>query len=56
MFAAQAAPYERAAKAAGDAVHTTVLANADHFLFIDPQSEIWPHVIAAVRRLLSKPE
>jgi hypothetical protein len=31
-----------------------VLANAGHFLFIDPQSEIWPQVIAAVRRLLPK--
>jgi acetyl esterase/lipase len=56
MFAAQVAPYERAAKDAGDTLHTTVLANAGHFVFIDPQSEVWPQVIAAVRRLLSKPQ
>ena len=54
MFAAQVTPYETAAKQAGDVLQTTVLANAGHFLFIDPQSEIWPQVIAAVRRLLPK--
>jgi len=56
MFAAQAAPYETAARKAGDVLNTTVLANAGHFVFIDPQSDVWPQVIAAVRRLLSKPE
>jgi hypothetical protein len=56
MFAAQVEPYEAATKRAGDALHTTVLANAGHFVFIDPQSDVWPQVIAAVRRLLSKPD
>jgi hypothetical protein len=54
MFAAQVPPYDAAARQAGDVVHTTVLANAGHFVFIDPQSDVWPQVIAAVRRLLSK--
>ena len=56
MTAEQVAPYEAAAKHAGDVLHTTVLANAGHFVFIDPQSDVWPQVMAAVRRLLSKPE
>jgi acetyl esterase/lipase len=56
MFAAQVAPYETAAKQAGDVLRTTVLANANHFVFIDPQSDVWPQVIAAVQRLLAKPE
>lgn len=56
MFAAQVGPYETATKQAGDVLRTTVLANAGHFVFIDPQSDVWPLVIAAVRRLLSKPD
>jgi len=56
MFAAQVAPYEAAAKKAGDALHTTVLPTAGHFEFVDPQSEVWPQVLAAVRRLIAKPE
>jgi hypothetical protein len=54
MFAAQAAPYEAAAQQAGDAVRVTALPEAGHFLFIDPQSAIWPQVLAGVQRLLSK--
>jgi acetyl esterase/lipase len=56
MFAAQVAPYEAATKQAGDTLHATVLAEAGHFVFIDPKSDVWPQVLAAVRRLLSKPE
>jgi len=56
MFAAQVAPYEAATKQAGDTLHTTVLADAGHFVFIDPQSDVWPQVLAAVRRLVVKPE
>ncbi len=56
MFAKQAAPYDRAALSAGDTVRSTVLDNASHFVFVDPQSEEWPQVIAAVRRLLAKPD
>lgn len=56
MFAAHVAPYETATKRAGDVVHTTVLAEAGHFVFIDPQSEVWPQVVKSVRRLLSMSE
>jgi acetyl esterase/lipase len=56
MFAAHAAPYEAAAKRAGDIVTTTVLADAGHFVFIDPQSDVWPRVLKSVRRLVSLPE
>lgn len=56
LFAKEVATYERAAKGAGDVLSTTVLADANHFVFVDPQSEIWPQVIAAARRLLAKPE
>ena len=56
MFAAQAAPYEAAIKQAGDTVRMTVLAEAGHFVFIDPQSAIWPDVLAGVQRLLSAPQ
>jgi hypothetical protein len=53
MFAAQVAPYEAAVKKAGGAVETTVLADAGHFVFIDPVSDVWPIVLKAVRRALS---
>jgi acetyl esterase/lipase len=54
MFASQAAPYEAASQRAGDAVRMTVLPEAGHFVFIDPQSAIWPQVLTGVQRLLSK--
>ena len=53
MFAAQAAPYEAAGKRSGEAMHTTVLPEAGHFVFIDPKSDVWPQVTASVHRLLS---
>jgi acetyl esterase/lipase len=56
MFAAQAAPYEAATVRAGDPLRLTLLADAGHFVFIDPQSGVWPQVLAAVRRLVAKPE
>lgn len=56
MFAAHAAPYEIAMKRAGDALQTAVFPNAGHFAFIDPQSDLWPQVMKAVRRLLSVPD
>jgi hypothetical protein len=56
MFAAQALPYEAAATRAGDRVQTTVLPDASHFVFIDPQSEIWPQVIRSVRSVLGLPD
>jgi acetyl esterase/lipase len=56
MFAAQVPPYEAASKRAGDTVATTVLPTATHFVFIDPQSDVWPQVLSSVRRLLSMRE
>jgi len=56
MFAAHVAPYETAARRTRDPLHTTVLAEAGHFVFVDPQSDVWPQVMASVRRLLSMPE
>jgi acetyl esterase/lipase len=56
MFAAQVAPYEAAVKKSGELLRATVLADAGHFVFIDPQSEVWPQVMAAARRLVSKPD
>ncbi len=53
MFAAHVAPYEAEAKRTGDTLQTTVLPEAGHFIFIDPQSAVWPQVMASVRRLLS---
>jgi acetyl esterase/lipase len=53
MFAAHAAPYEAATKKAGDTVEIVALPNAGHFVFIDPQSGVWPQVIKSVRRLLA---
>jgi len=52
MFAEQVAPYETA-KRAGDTLHTTVLPDAGHFVFVDPQSDTRLQVTASVRRLLS---
>jgi acetyl esterase/lipase len=56
MFAEHVPPYEAASKRAGDTVVTTVLPTATHFVFIDPQSDVWPQVISSVRRLLSMRE
>jgi acetyl esterase/lipase len=56
MFAALAEPYETAARKAGDRVQSTVLAQAGHFVFIDPESEVWPQIVKSVRRLLALPE
>jgi pimeloyl-ACP methyl ester carboxylesterase len=56
MFAAHVAPYEAAVKRTGDTIHTTVLADAGHFVFIDPVSDVWPMVLKSVRGLLSMPD
>jgi pimeloyl-ACP methyl ester carboxylesterase len=55
MFAKLAEPYDVAAKRAGDDVRTTVLADAGHFVFIDPKSAVWPQVLQSVRRMLRMP-
>jgi acetyl esterase/lipase len=52
MFAAQAPAYEEAAKRAGDSIHTVVLSQAGHFVFLDPDSREWPQVLKSVRGLL----
>jgi hypothetical protein len=52
MFAEQVAPYEAAAKAAGDDVRSTSLPAAGHFVFIDPQSGEWLQVLKSVQELL----
>ena len=52
MFAKLAEPYETAATRAGDDVRSMVLADAGHFVFIDPQSTVWPQVLQSVQRLL----
>jgi acetyl esterase/lipase len=56
LFAEEVPEYEKAAKNAGDVVRTTVLAEPNHFVFIDPQSEVFPKELGAVRLLLAKPE
>ena len=49
MFASQAAPDETSSKRTGNPLHTAVLAEAGHFVFVDPQSDVWPQVLASVR-------
>jgi acetyl esterase/lipase len=56
MFDAHAAPYEAAARRAGDALETVASPTAGHFVFIDPESAMWPRVLTHVRRLLSMPQ
>ena len=52
MFAAQMPVYEEAAKRAGDTVHAVVMAQAGHFVFLDPGSAAWPEVVKSTRALL----
>jgi pimeloyl-ACP methyl ester carboxylesterase len=51
-FGAQNATYEAAAIKAGDSVQTVTIPAAGHFVFIDPQSDVFPQVRTTVRRLL----
>jgi acetyl esterase/lipase len=53
MFASLAPAYEAALQQTKDPWATTVLPEAGHFGFIDPQSAIFPQVLQVVRRLLS---
>jgi hypothetical protein len=55
MFAAQASAYEEAAKRAGDTVNAAVMEQAGHFVFIDPESAVWPKVVQRTRALLGLP-
>jgi acetyl esterase/lipase len=52
MFVAHVEPYAAAAKGAGDTVQTAPFPGAGHFVFIDPESKVWPQVMQSVRRLL----
>ena len=56
MFGSQVEPYTAAARKSGDSITATHFAKAGHFLFIDPQSEIWPEVVRSVQRTLSSPK
>jgi len=57
MFGSQVERYAAAARKSGDTIATaTNFAKAGHFLFVDPQSDIWPEVVRSVQRTLSKPE
>jgi acetyl esterase/lipase len=53
MFASLAPAYEVALQQTKDPWATTVLPEAGHFGFIDPQSAIFPQVLQVVRLLLS---
>lgn len=54
VFGAQNAAYEAAAAKSGDQAQATIIPTAGHFTFIDPQSDVWPQVMAAVQRVLGK--
>ena len=43
---------DEAAIKAGDSVQTVTIPAAGHFVFIDPQSDVFPQVRTTVRRLL----
>ena len=51
-FGGQNAAYEAAAAKSGAPIEATLIPTATHFAFIDPQSDVWPQVLAAVQRLL----
>jgi acetyl esterase/lipase len=52
MFATQVSPFEAASKKAGDKAQVFGDPTAGHFVFIDPQSDMWPRVLKSVRELL----
>jgi len=54
MFDGHAAPYEQAARRAGDVVDVKVYPDADHIAFIDPQSALWPEILRSTRALLGR--
>lgn len=53
VFGEQNAAFEAAAVKAGDSVQATTIPGAGHFVFIDPQSTVWPQVLTAAQRLLA---
>ena len=56
IFGEQAELYAALARQVGDRIELTVDEDANHFVFIDPASDIWPHVLETIRRLLLKPD
>jgi hypothetical protein len=54
-FGEQNTAFDAAAKKGGDSIESTNIPTAGHFVFIDPQSDVWPQIVAAVRRLLGMP-
>jgi dipeptidyl aminopeptidase/acylaminoacyl peptidase len=46
--------YAAAAKKAGDDVTLLALPNTDHFAVIDPESPVWPGMLAAILPLFSR--
>lgn len=54
MFASIAPAFDAAAKKSGDKVKSTIHPNGGHFGWIDPKSEEWPAVMAAIERLLAR--
>lgn len=54
FFDGHAAPYEQAARRAGDVVEIKVHPDADHIAFIDPQSALWPEILRSTRSLLGR--
>jgi acetyl esterase/lipase len=54
-FGEQNTAFDAAATKGGDSIESTTIPTAGHFVFIDPQSDVWPQIVAAVRRLLGVP-
>ena len=54
MFDGHAGPYEEKARRAGDAVEPKVYPDADHIAFIDPESALWPAILASAKTLLGR--
>jgi acetyl esterase/lipase len=51
-FGSLNAAYETAAIKGGDRFRATLIPTGGHFIYIDPQSDAWPQVLAAVRNLI----
>ncbi|MCX6609742.1 MAG: alpha/beta hydrolase [Acidobacteria bacterium] len=54
MFASLAPAFDVAGKKSGDQVHSTIDPEGGHFGWIDPKSDKWPTVLAAIERLLGR--
>ena len=52
VFGAQNAGFEAAVTTSGGRIQETTIPGAGHFVFIDPLSDTWPQVLAAVKRLV----